>query len=119
MFGSIPNELLPTFYSAADVMVHCASVEGFANVRLEALACGTPLVTTAAGEAERAVSTAEAGRIVKADPTDVASAVLDLLRHPPPRQAVRDAAKEFSWTRSTSQLAAHFRAMAGAQESAL
>jgi glycosyltransferase involved in cell wall biosynthesis len=119
MFGSIPHELLPTFYSAADVMVHCPSVEGFPNVRLEALACGTPLVTTAVGDAERTVSTAEAGRIVKADPTDVASAVLDLLRDPPPRQTVRAAAKEFSWTRSTSQLEAHFRALVGAQEADL
>ena len=49
--GSLPHALLPAFFTAADVTVHPSLVEGFGNVRLESLACGTPLVTTAVGEA--------------------------------------------------------------------
>lgn len=113
MFGSLPHEILPAFYAAADLMLHLPEVEGFGNVRLEALACGTPLVTTAPGDAERLIRTQEAGRIVPADASAVAQAVRDLLASPRRPDVVRSVAGEFTWERSTRQLEAYFRKLVG------
>jgi teichuronic acid biosynthesis glycosyltransferase TuaC len=112
MMGSLPNALLPAFYNAADVLLHCSSVEGFANVRLESLACGTPVVTTAAGEAGRAITSSDAGRIVAADPGAMADAARELIDSPPDREATRRPALEFTWRRATDQFEAHLRALA-------
>jgi glycosyltransferase involved in cell wall biosynthesis len=113
MTGSLPHALLPAFYSAADVTLHCPSIEGFANVRLESLACGTPLVTTKAGEARRSVSNMAAGTIVPAAPRAVAEAASALIAAPPDRTATRAASLGFSWTRATDRLQAWFRSVAG------
>ncbi len=116
MPGLIPNELLPTFYAAADALIHCPDSEGLANVRLEALACGTPLVTTAVGEARTLVRSPAQGRIVPGEPTAIAAAAAALIANPPEREAMRSVALEFSWARATSQLEAHFRRVAAAAE---
>ncbi|MBL8306699.1 MAG: glycosyltransferase, partial [Rubrivivax sp.] len=44
--GALPNEKLATWYSAADALVLASSREGWANVLLESMACGTPVVAT-------------------------------------------------------------------------
>lgn len=44
--GMVAGEELARFYRAADVLVHPTRYDPFANVCLEALACGTPVVTS-------------------------------------------------------------------------
>ncbi len=44
--GAQPNETLRDWYSAADVYCLASETEGWPNVLLEALACGTPVVAT-------------------------------------------------------------------------
>jgi len=46
LLGEIPNEKLMTWYNAADVSCLASSREGWANVIMESLACGTPVVAT-------------------------------------------------------------------------
>jgi D-inositol-3-phosphate glycosyltransferase len=48
-FKSIPQENLPDYYSAADVLVLPSYYESFGMVVLEALACGTPVVASNQG----------------------------------------------------------------------
>jgi teichuronic acid biosynthesis glycosyltransferase TuaC len=110
--GSLPNPLLPAFYNAADVTIHCPSIEGFPVVRLESLACGTPLVTTAIGEARRSVSSAAAGRIVPPDPVTIAAAARELIEAPPDRSATRAASLGFGWAAATDQLEDYVRGLA-------
>ena len=44
--GFVPREDLPAFYNAASVVVYPALYEGFGLPVLEAMACGTPIVTS-------------------------------------------------------------------------
>lgn len=110
--GSLPHALLPAFFTAADVTIHPSFVEGFGNARLESLACGTPLVTTAVGEAELIVDRAAAGRIVEPDPRAIAEAVRSLLAESPPASAVRARVLDFSWSRQAEELELHLAAAA-------
>jgi glycosyltransferase involved in cell wall biosynthesis len=110
--GSLPHPLLPNFFTAADVTVHPSFVEGFGNARLESLACGTPLVTTAVGEAALIVDRPAAGRIVEADPQAIAEAVRSLLANPPPAEAVRECVRGFSWALQSAELERHLAAAA-------
>ncbi|WP_171114537.1 MULTISPECIES: glycosyltransferase family 4 protein [Streptomyces] len=49
VLGSVPNRDLPRLYAAADAVVMPSYEEGFPRVLLEAMASGTPVVTTDAG----------------------------------------------------------------------
>lgn len=59
----MPQEL-KWFYGAADVFALATAHEGWANVFLEAMACGLPVVTTAVGGNAEVVSSAALGTIV-------------------------------------------------------
>jgi teichuronic acid biosynthesis glycosyltransferase TuaC len=111
LLGHVPNALLPPLYNAADVTIHCPAREGLGNVRLESLACGTPLVTTPVGDAEILVDRPAAGRVVPPDPAAIAAAVRELLADPPERAEVSAAADRFSWERNARELEAHLRAV--------
>jgi glycosyltransferase involved in cell wall biosynthesis len=102
--GAQPHEALPGFLAAADVMLLPSRSEGLANVWVEALACGTPLVLTDAGGAREAVTSPEAGHIVAPEPQALAEAVRALIASPPDRAAVRRAAQGFSWERNAVEL---------------
>lgn len=100
--GQQPNDRLQTYYSAADVLVLASSFEGWANVLLEAMACGTPVVATRVNGTPEVVTQAVAGRM--ADVRDVPhllAALRDLLAHYPDRSAVRHYAEAFSWEETT------------------
>jgi glycosyltransferase involved in cell wall biosynthesis len=104
---------LPGLIGAADVMVLPTISEGLANVWLEALACGTPVVTSDVGGAREAIDRPEAGRLVPRDPAAVAAAVNALLADPPAQAAVRAAGERFSWTRNAAELVGQLSAVVG------
>ena len=84
---------------------------------VEALACGTPVVTCDVGGARDAVDRPAAGRLVARDPAAIAAAVRDLLARPSPPDAVRASAEKFSWPRNADELFEHLSEIAhpGAQ----
>lgn len=112
--GARPHAELPALLASADVMVLPTDAEGLANVWVESLACGTPVVTCDVGGARDVVDRPEAGRLVPREPGAIAAAIRDLLANPPDRQAVRKAAERFSWEKNGGELAAHLAAIARA-----
>ena len=98
--GYVPREDLPTLYSAAAVFVYPSLYEGFGLPPLEAMACGTPVVTSNASSLPEVVG--DAGIMV--DPQDVdglADAILRVLQDSELRQEMRknglERAKQFTW----------------------
>jgi glycosyltransferase involved in cell wall biosynthesis len=93
--------------AAADVMVLPTVSEGLANVWVEALACGTPVVTSDVGGAREVIDRPAYGRLVARDPAAVAAAVRELLDDPPAQATVREGALRFSWEKNGAELAAY------------
>lgn len=112
LVGAVPNDQLARWYSAADVLVLASSREGWPNVLLESMACGTPVVATAVGGVPEIVQTSVAGRIVpERTAAALAGAVDALLRNRASRERVRHYAEGFSWERTSSDQLALFQAL--------
>ncbi|WP_144299632.1 glycosyltransferase family 4 protein [Elioraea rosea] len=108
--GAMPHKELPRYYTAADVMVLASSREGWANVLLEAMGCGTPVVATPAWGSREAVAAPEAGIVVEeATAEALAEALRRLAASPPNRAATAAYAARFSWDETTAGQLALFR----------
>lgn len=96
--GRRPQAELPLYYSAAEVSLLASAREGWPNVLLESMACGTPAVATDVGGVAEIITAPEAGRIMAAGtPEALAAAVRELRSAAPARDAVRAHAARFGW----------------------
>jgi glycosyltransferase involved in cell wall biosynthesis len=101
--GNLGPEQLRTAYSAADALVLASSREGWANVLLESMACGTPVVASAVWGTPEVVTCPEAGILMnELSAEGVAEGVRRLFANPASRQATRDYAEKFSWKSTTT-----------------
>jgi len=107
LIGPRAHEDLPPLFAAADVMALPSASEGLANVWVEALACGTPIVIGDIGGAREVVDRPAAGKIVDREPRAIAEAIRALLAAPPAQADTAEAAKKFTWSRNTDALYAH------------
>ncbi len=100
--GQVQQEDLKDYYSAADALVLASSREGIANVLLEAMACGSPVIATAVWGTPEAVTSPAAGVLMeeRTAPALVAAA-RRLFDDYPDRAATRRHAATFTWERTS------------------
>ena len=113
MLGPLPHAALPALLCASDAMVLPSSSEGLANVWVEALACGTPVVTSDVGGAREVIDRPAAGRLAALDAGAIAAAVNDLLANPPAVTETCAAVDGFTWEANAAALHAHLRGVVG------
>ncbi len=110
LLGARPHDTLPALYSAADASVLASSREGWANVLLESMACGTPVVASNIWGNPEVVQTRDAGLIAPENtPEGIAATVRALFSPLPDRAATRRYAEQFGWEETTSGQLALFR----------
>jgi len=107
--GRVPQEELPPYYCAADVLGVPSHYESFGLVGLESLACGTPVVATPVGAMERILREGETGRIVNdASPFSLAKAIEEFIAVPGNNglspHAIRTSILDYSWENVTSSI---------------
>jgi glycosyltransferase involved in cell wall biosynthesis len=103
--GYIPREELPLWYNAANLFIYPSLYEGFGLPLLEAMACGTPVITSNISSLPEVVD----GAGILVDPSsveDMAEAMWQVLSDSSLRAEMRRKglarAREFSW-RKTAQ----------------
>jgi len=110
LLGPRPHTELPALYGAADASVLASSREGWANVLLESMACGTPVVAADIWGNPEVVRAPAAGLIYQPNtPDGIAAGVRRLFASMPDRAATREYAERFSWDETTAGQLALFR----------
>jgi glycosyltransferase involved in cell wall biosynthesis len=101
---------LPRLSAVADALVLASSREGWANVLLEAMACGTPVVASRIWGTPEVVARPEAGLLMtERSAAGVAGAIESLRADLPDRAATRRYAERFSWDATTDGQLGLFR----------
>jgi teichuronic acid biosynthesis glycosyltransferase TuaC len=114
LIGAHPHARLPLLYGAADAMVLASSREGWANVLLEAMACGTPVVASNIPGNPEVVQQPAAGLVIDSNtPAGIAAGVRRLFADPPARAATRAYAERFGWDETSAGQLALFRRVLG------
>ncbi|MGE5324563.1 MAG: glycosyltransferase [Actinomycetota bacterium] len=73
--GSRDNEEIPLWFNAADASILASSREGWPNVILESLACGTPVIATPVGQVPELLGAGDFGQLVEQVPALLASSI--------------------------------------------
>jgi glycosyltransferase involved in cell wall biosynthesis len=105
----LPEEL-KWYYGAADVFALATTYEGWANVFLEAMACGLPVVSTRVGGNEQVVCSPDLGELVEFwDPDAFADAIERALTRNWDRAAIMAYARSNTWDQRIDVLEHEFR----------
>ncbi len=112
----VPRELLPVLYREAEALLFPSWLEGFGLPLLEAMSCGTPVVT-AGRSAMPEVAGPAAVYVDPASPHGIASGILALVQDPEHRrrlvEAGRERARGFTWEATAAATAQVLRQAAG------
>lgn len=114
--GLVKQEMLPYYYSAADMCVIPSYYESFGLVALESLACGTPVVATRVGGMERILGENGAGFVVANNDPDQLAEKISLLfsksKHQRERSSrIRDTVTKFSWSNTAEGILREYESL--------
>jgi teichuronic acid biosynthesis glycosyltransferase TuaC len=96
--GARSNNEIPLWFNAADASILASSREGWPNVILESLACGTPVIATAVGQVPEILGAGDLGMLAEQDPVLLASAIETVLRRNWDRKSLERFAHARPWT---------------------
>jgi glycosyltransferase involved in cell wall biosynthesis len=114
--GHVDQTLLRDYFAAADAFVLMSSREGIANVIMESMASGTPVLATAVWGAPEILRVPEAGRLIKERSAEaLAKEVRALTQSLPDRRATRRYAEQFTWAQTTQDHLAVYESVLGKQ----
>jgi glycosyltransferase involved in cell wall biosynthesis len=105
--SNVPDESLALWYNAADVFVFPSFYEGFGLPPLEAMACGTPVITSQRG----AIPEVTGNAVLYADPCEpatIADRLFEVLGngelHKDLSARGRERVKQFTWDHTVQLL---------------
>lgn len=108
------HDRLSLWLSASDIFCLATSNEGWANVFLEAMACGLPVVTSRVGGNEEVVSSPALGELFDLDDrTAMVRAITSVLCREWNRVQIVEYARSNTWDRRVVQLVARFGEITG------
>lgn len=117
LVGSRPQNELPVYYSAADVVAVPSRYESFGLVAVEALACGTPVVASRAGGLRFTIDEGLTGYLVKPQSAEALAAGLDAIVTDEALQAsmaasARPSVERYDWSNVADQMMHVYRRLA-------
>lgn len=74
-----PNDQVPIYLNAADLLLLTSSREGSVNVVKEAMACNCPVVSTDVGDVRWVLGSTEGCFVTSSDPSDIAESIRRVL----------------------------------------
>jgi glycosyltransferase involved in cell wall biosynthesis len=118
LLGHLEQEDLKEYYGAADALVLASSREGIANVLIESMACGTPVIATPVWGTPEAVNVPEAGVLMRDRSVGaLVEAAGRLFADYPDREATYRHAATFTWERTSREHLEVLRAAMGRPQS--
>lgn len=112
--GAVLNTELRWWYSSANVFCLASEKEGWPNVILESLACGTPVVAAATWGIPEIITSSEIGLLVKErTPEAFAQSIAEALVAPWSSDAISQYAASNTWDKVADGLVAHFHTVLG------
>lgn len=117
LVGEIPHRDLYLWYNAADVFCLLSSREGYPNVVLESLACGTPVVGSAVWGIPEILTSDEVGILTERDPLSIQQALREALGRRWQSDRIRVFSKRFGWGERTDEMLRLFRSIVDSQRS--
>ena len=97
LVGDVPHHELVHWYNAADLFCLASSREGWPNVILESLACGTPVVATPVGGIPEIICSEDFGLIVNRSEHEIARGLHLALRKDWQSEKIVQYAAEHTW----------------------
>jgi len=102
--GGLKQAELPDYYAAADCYLLASSREGWANVLLESMACGTPVVATKVWGTPEVVNKPEAGILIDRTVVNIVEGIKLFISNNIDRKLTRKYAANYSWQGTSEAL---------------
>lgn len=106
--GNRPNEELKLWYNSAEISCLVSSREGWPNVILESIGCGTPVLATNVGGVPEVITSSELGMIVEQTTISIKEGLEKALQKTWDRDALVRYAQKRTWDNVAEEMETYF-----------